>query len=139
MSILILADHDDGQLAPATLNTVTAAREIGGDIHILVAGDPSGNVASAAAAIDGVAKVLTADDDVLSHGIAENVAPLIQSLAAGYTHLMAPATTTGKNIMPRVAALSTAMMSETCITSRRAATRGMMFLPVVVAGAIRCV
>ena len=100
MSILILADHDDGQLAAATLNTVTAAREIGGDIHILVAGDASGNVASAAAAIDGVAKVLTADDAVLSHGIAENVAPLIQSLASGYTHLMAPATMTLLSFMP---------------------------------------
>jgi electron transfer flavoprotein alpha subunit len=105
MSILILADHDDGQLAPATLNTVTAATQIGGDIHILVAGDASGEVAKSAAAIAGVSKVLTADDTALAHGIAENVAPLIQSLASGYTHLMAPATTTGKNIMPRVAAL----------------------------------
>ncbi len=105
MSILILADHDDSQLAPATLNTVTAATQIGGDIHILVAGDASGEVAKSAAAITGVSKVLTADDAALAHGIAENVAPMIQSLASGYTHLMAPATTTGKNIMPRVAAL----------------------------------
>ena len=122
MSILILADHDDGQLAPATLNTVTAAREIGGDIHILVAGDASGNVASAAAAIDGVAKVLTANDDVLSHGIAENVAPLIQSLASSYTHLMAPATTTGKNIMPRVAALLDVMQVSDIIAVESADT-----------------
>ena len=105
MSILILADHDDGQLAPATLNTVTAASQIGGDIHILVAGDSSGGVAKSAAAIAGVSKVLTADDAALAHGIAENVAPLIVSMASDYTHLMAPATTTGKNIMPRVAAL----------------------------------
>ena len=105
MSILILADHDDGQLAPATLNTATAASQIGGDIHILVAGDSSGEVAKSAAAIAGVSKVLTADDDALAHGIAENVAPLIVSMASDYTHLMAPATTTGKNIMPRVAAL----------------------------------
>ena len=105
MSILILADHDDGQLAPATLNTVTAATQIGGDIHILVAGDSGGEVAKSAAAIAGVSKVLTADDAALAHGIAENVAPLMQSMAPGYTHLMAPATTTGKNIMPRVAAL----------------------------------
>jgi len=105
MSILILADHDDGQLAPATLNTVTAASQIGGDIHILVAGDSSGGVAKSAAAIAGVSKVLTADDAALAHGIAENVAPLIASMASDYTHLMAPATTTGKNIMPRVAAL----------------------------------
>ena len=105
MSILILADHDNGQLAAATLNTVTAANEIGGDIDILVAGDASGDVAKAAAAISGVSRVLTADADLFAHGIAENIAPLVQSLASGYTHLMAPATTTGKNVMPRVAAL----------------------------------
>lgn len=105
MSILILADHDDGQLAGATLNTVTAATEIGGDIDILVAGDTSGNVAKAAASIAGVNKVLVADAAEYAHGVAENVAPLIQSLAGAYSHLMAPATTTGKNVMPRVAAL----------------------------------
>ena len=105
MSILILADHDNGQLAPATLNAVTAATQIGGDIHILVAGDATGEVAKSAAAIAGVSKVVTADEAALAHGIAENVAPLIQSMASGYTHLLAPATTTGKNIMPRVAAL----------------------------------
>ncbi len=105
MSILILADHDSGQLAAATLNTVTAATEIGGDIDILVAGDASGDVAQAAAAINGVSRVLTADADLFAHGIAENIAPLVQSLSSGYTHLMAPATTTGKNVMPRVAAL----------------------------------
>ena len=105
MSILILADHDNGQLAAATLNTVTAATEIGGDIDIHVAGDASGDVAKAAAAISGVSRVLTADADLFAHGIAENIAPLVQSLASGYTHLMAPATTTGKNVMPRVAAL----------------------------------
>jgi electron transfer flavoprotein alpha subunit len=105
MSILILADHDNGQLAPATLNAVTAATQIGGDIHILVAGDATGEVAKSAATIAGVSKVVTADEAALAHGIAENVAPLIQSMASGYTHLLAPATTTGKNIMPRVAAL----------------------------------
>ena len=105
MGILILADHDNGQLAGATLNTVTAASEIGGDIDLLVAGDASGDVAKSAAAISGVSRVLTADADMFAHGIAENIAPLVQSLASGYTHLMAPATTTGKNVMPRVAAL----------------------------------
>ena len=105
MGILILADHDNGQLAGATLNTVTAASEIGGDIDLLVAGDAVGDVAKAAAAISGVSRVLTADADMFAHGIAENIAPLVQSLASGYTHLMAPATTTGKNVMPRVAAL----------------------------------
>lgn len=105
MSILILADHEDGQLAGATLNTVTAATQIGGDIDILVAGDASGNVAKAAAAIAGVSKVLVADAAEFAHGVAENLAPMIQSLAGSYSHLMAPATTTGKNVMPRVAAL----------------------------------
>ena len=105
MGVLVLADHDNGQLAGATLNTVTAASQIGGDIHILVAGDSSGDVAKEAAAVTGVAKVLEASDESLGHGIAENVAPLIQEMGSGYSHLLAPATTTGKNIMPRVAAL----------------------------------
>ena len=105
MKVLVLADHDNGQLAGATLNTVTAASQIGGDIHVLVAGDASGDVARAAAAVAGVAKVLVANGDSLGHGIAENVAPLIQEVASGYSHILAPATTTGKNIMPRVAAL----------------------------------
>jgi electron transfer flavoprotein alpha subunit len=105
MSVLVLADHDNGQLSGATLNTVTAASQIGGDMHILVAGDSSGDVAKAAAAVVGVAKVLVASDESLGHGIAENIAPLIQEMASGYSHLLAPATTTGKNIMPRVAAL----------------------------------
>ena len=105
MKVLVLADHDNGQLAGATLNTVTAASQIGGDIHVLVAGDASGDVARAVAAVAGVAKVLVANGDSLGHGIAENVAPLIQEVASGYSHLLAPATTTGKNIMPRVAAL----------------------------------
>jgi electron transfer flavoprotein alpha subunit len=87
------------------LNTVTAASQIGGDIHLLVAGDTSGSVAAAAATIAGVSKVLTADDAAYAHGLAENIAPLIVGLASGYSHLLAPATTSGKNIMPRVAAL----------------------------------
>ena len=105
MSVLVLADHDNGQLAGATLNTVTAASKIGGDIHILVAGDTSGDVAKATAAVAGVNKVLVANGASLDHGIAENVAPIIQEMASSYSHILAPATTTGKNIMPRVAAL----------------------------------
>ena len=122
MSILILADHDNGQLAAATLNTVTAATQIGGDIHVLVAGDASGDVAKAAAAIAGVSKVLTAGSDAMAHGIAENIAPLIQSMASGYSHLMAPATTTGKNIMPRVAALLDVMQVSDIIKVESADT-----------------
>ena len=122
MSILILADHDNGQLAAATLNTVTAATEIGGDIHILVAGDASGEVAKAAAAVTGVAKVLTADNGSYAHSLAENVAPLIQSMAGDYSHLMAPATTTGKNVMPRVAALLDVMQVSDIIKVESADT-----------------
>ena len=122
MSILILADHDNGQLAAATLNTVTAATQIGGDIHVLVAGDASGDVAKAAAAIAGVSKVLTAGADAMAHGIAENIAPLIQSMASDYSHLMAPATTTGKNIMPRVAALLDVMQVSDIIKVESADT-----------------
>ena len=109
MSILILADHDNGQLAAATLNTVTAAPQIGG-------------VAKAAAAIAGVSKVLTSGADAMAHGIAENIAPLIQSMASGYSHLMAPATTTGKNIMPRVAALLDVMQVSDIIKVESADT-----------------
>jgi len=105
MSILVLADHDNGQLAGATLHAVTAAGEIGGDVHILVAGDASGDVVKEAASIAGVSKVLVANDASLNHGLAENVAPVIQAMSGTYSHLLAPATTTGKNIMPRVAAL----------------------------------
>ena len=122
MSILILADHDNGQLAAATLNTVTAATEIGGDIHILVAGDSSGEVAKAAATIAGVSKVLTADNGSYEHALAENVAPLIQSMAGDYSHLMAPATTTGKNVMPRVAALLDVMQVSDIIKVESADT-----------------
>ncbi len=105
MSVLVLADHDSGQLASATLNTLTAASQIGGDIHVLVAGDASGTVAKAVAAVAGVSKVLVAKGSSLDHSIAENVAPVITEMARSYSHILAPATTTGKNIMPRVAAL----------------------------------
>ena len=105
MSILILCDHENGQLSPVTLNAVSAASQIGGEMHLLVAGDQIGNVAKAAASIAGIAKVLVADDKSLENGLAENLAPLMQSLSGGYSHMMAAATTTGKNVMPRLAAL----------------------------------
>ena len=105
MSILVFCDHNDGQFGAATLNAVSAAQQIGGDIHILVAGDTSGKITAQAAAVFGVAKVLVADGVEYAHGLAENLAPLICDLASQYTHIMAPATTNGKNIMPRVAAL----------------------------------
>jgi electron transfer flavoprotein alpha subunit len=109
MSVLVVAEHDNRALKPATLHAMTAAAEIakaaGGDVHILVAGKDCRAVAEAAAQIAGAAKVLLADDDAYDHGIAENWAPLIVKLAANYSHVLAPATTSGKNLMPRVAAL----------------------------------
>jgi electron transfer flavoprotein alpha subunit len=109
MSVLVIAEHDNRALKPATLNAVTAASEIakaaGGDVHILVAGKECRPVAEAAAQVAGVAKVLLADDAAYEHGIAENLAPLVVKLAANYSHVLAPATTSGKNLMPRVAAL----------------------------------
>jgi len=105
MSILILCEHENGQLSPVTLNAVSAASQIGGEMHLLVAGDQNGNVAKAAASIAGIAKVLVADDKSLENGLAENLAPLMQSLSGSYSHMMAAATTTGKNVMPRLAAL----------------------------------
>jgi len=105
MSILVVAEHDNAVLSPSTLHTVTAAQAIGGDVHILVAGANCASVAEAAAKIDGVVKVLVADTTALEHQLAEDLAPLIVGLADGYDHLLAPATTFGKNLMPRVAAL----------------------------------
>ena len=105
MSILVLAEHDNAELKPATLNTVTAAKAIGGDIHVLVAGEGCGGVADAVAKIDGVSKVLAADAPEYCHGLAENVANLIVGMADGYSHILAPHTTSGKNILPRAAAL----------------------------------
>ena len=105
MSILILCDHENGQLSPVTLNAVSAASQLGSEIHVLVAGDQTGNVAKSAASIIGIAKVLVADDKSLENGLAENLAPLMQSLSGGYSHIIAAATTNGKNVMPRLAAL----------------------------------
>jgi electron transfer flavoprotein alpha subunit len=106
MSALVVAEHDNAALKPATLNAVAAATEIAGqDVDILVAGKGCRSVAEAAAKIAGVRKVLLADDAAYDHGLAENVAPLVIKLAESYSHLLAPATTSGKNLMPRVAAL----------------------------------
>ena len=105
MSILVLAEHDNNELNPATLNAVAAAAQIGGEIDILVAGSGCGAVADAAAKVAGVNKVLCADSAEYANGIAENMIPLIMSVVDGYSHLMAAATTYGKNILPGVAAL----------------------------------
>src|SRR3954471_10035509 len=105
MSVLIIAEHDNATLKPATLHVVTAAQKIGGEIHILVAGQGVDGAASAAAKVAGVAKVLKADDAAYAHQLAENVAKLIVSLATNYSHVLAAATVNGKNFMPRAAAL----------------------------------
>ena len=107
MTVLVIAEHDNAELKPATLNTVTAARRIagGGDVHLLVAGAGCGAVAEAGAKVAGIAKVLVADAAEYGHRIAENLAPLIVKLAADYSHVLAAATTSGKNVMPRAAAL----------------------------------
>ena len=108
MAILVIAEHDNRSLAAATLNTVAAAAKIGGDIHVLVAGLYAGTVAEAAAKIAGVAKVLVADYAAYAHQLPENVAPLVTHLVIEqhtiYSHVLASATSNGKNILPRVAA-----------------------------------
>ena len=105
MASLVVAEHDNASLKDATLNTVTAALKLGPDVHVLVAGSNCGPAAEAASKITGVTKVLVADAPEYEHPLAEVVAPLIVSLAGSYDAILAPSTTTGKNILPRVAAL----------------------------------
>jgi electron transfer flavoprotein alpha subunit len=113
MGILVIAEHDNASLKGATLNTVAAAQKIGGDIDLLVAGENCGAAAEAAAKVSGVAKVLVADNAAYGHQLAENLAALVTELAGGYSHILAPATTSGKNFLPRVAAkLDVAQISE---------------------------
>ena len=113
MRVLLLAEHDNATLKPATLNAVTAAKEIGGELVLLVAGHACRPAAEAAAAVAGVAKVLLVDDALYGHRLAENLAKLVVQLSGDYTHLIAPATSSGKNVMPRVAALlDVAQISE---------------------------
>ncbi|MFJ4192534.1 electron transfer flavoprotein subunit alpha/FixB family protein [Pseudomonas sp. NPDC089534] len=105
MAVLVIAEHSNGALAAVTLNTVAAARRIDDNIAVLVAGRQVEAVAQAAARIEGVSKVLVADADAYAHQIAENLAPLVAELGKGFGHVLAPATTHGKNYLPRVAAL----------------------------------
>src|SRR5512144_906650 len=104
MSVLVVADHDNTTLKAATLNAVTAAAKLG-EVHLLVAGSGAAAAAEAAAKVAGVTKVLHADAPAYAHPLAEALAPLVARLAPAYTHLVAAATTTGKNLLPRVAAL----------------------------------
>jgi len=105
MSTLILVEHEAGELRPATLNVVTAAQAIGGDVDLLVAGSDVAGVAQKAAAIPGVRKVLVADDAAYTNELAENLSALVLKHAAGYSHILFAATAAGKNVMPRVAAM----------------------------------
>jgi len=113
MAILVIAEHDNASLKGATLNTVTAATQIGGDVEVLVAGSNCGAAAEAAAKIAGVSKVLVADNAAYEYQLAENMGELVAELGKNYTHILAAATTTGKDFLPRSAALlDVNMLSE---------------------------
>ncbi|TVP53258.1 MAG: electron transfer flavoprotein subunit alpha/FixB family protein [Halomonadaceae bacterium] len=113
MSILVIADHDKGSLKGSTLNVLAAAKAIGGDIDVLVAGKDVGSAAEAVSKAEGVNKVLTADNEVYAHNLAENLALLVADLGKDYSHILASAGTTGKDFMPRVAAqLDVAQVSD---------------------------
>ena len=105
MTVLVIAEHDNASLKPATLNVVSAAARCGGDVHVLVAGANAAAAAAAAAGIAGVAKVLHAENAGLAHGLAENMAAQVLALSANYSHILFAATASGKNIAPRVAAM----------------------------------
>ena len=113
MSVLVIAEHNNASIKGATLNTVTAAVACGGDVHVLVAGHNAGAAAAAAAQIAGVAKVIHADAPGLEHGLAENVAAQVLAIASNYSHILFPATASGRNLAPRVAAkLDVAQVSD---------------------------
>src|SRR5690606_7130497 len=113
MTALVIAEHDNASIKGATLNTVAAAAQCGGDVHVLIAGHNAGEAAKAAAQIAGAAKVIHADAPGFEHGLAENVAAQVLALAANYSHILFPATASGKNVAPRVAAsLDVAQISD---------------------------
>ncbi|MEG0193275.1 MAG: FAD-binding protein [Stenotrophomonas sp.] len=113
MSVLVIAEHDNASIKPATLNTVTAAVACGGDVHVLVAGEGAASAAQAASQIAGVAKVIHADGAALKNGLAENLAAQVLTIAGNYSHILFAATASGKNVAPRVAAtLDVAQISD---------------------------
>ncbi|KJZ14822.1 electron transfer flavoprotein subunit beta [Halomonas sp. S2151] len=122
MSILVLAEHHDGALAGATAHVVVAAKEIGGDIDVLVAGENVSAIAEAAAKLDGVSRVCVADHAVYAHQLAEPMGALLAELADDYSHLLAAASTAGKNVLPRVAALKDVAQLSEIITVESADT-----------------
>ena len=105
MSILVIAEHDNSELKGATLNTISAAKLIGSEIDLLVAGFNCSNVTESSSKIEGIKKVLIADNQAYEHCLAENIGSLVAKIGKDYTHILSPATTNGKNFMPRVAAL----------------------------------
>ena len=113
MTSLVVAEHDNAGIKPSTLNTITAAVQCGGDVHVLIAGHNAGGAAAAAAAVAGVAKVIHADSAAFANGLAENVTAQVVGMASAYSHILFPATAVGKNIAPRVAAkLDVAQISD---------------------------
>jgi len=122
MSVLVLAEHDNASLKAPTLNTVAAAARIGGDIHVLVAGQNCGPAAAAAARIAGVAKVIQVEGAHYAHGLAESLSVLVAGLAKNYAAVLAPETTSGKNVMPRVAAMLDVMQISGIVEVKSADT-----------------
>ncbi|KRO82850.1 MAG: electron transfer flavoprotein subunit beta [OM182 bacterium BACL3 MAG-120920-bin41] len=122
MTTLVIAEHDNASIKSATRNTITAAAELGAEITLLVVGTDCQAAANEAASIAGVAKVLVADSAVYAHQLPEAVAPLIAQVASNFTHILAPATTTGKNLMPRVAALLDVAQISDIVTIKSADT-----------------
>ncbi|MFN4166052.1 MAG: electron transfer flavoprotein subunit alpha/FixB family protein [Ferrovibrio sp.] len=122
MSVLVIAEHDNASLKAPTLNAVTAASKIGGDVHVLVAGENCGAAAAAAAKIAGVSKVIQVEAAHYAHGLAEAMAPLVAKLGKGYAAILAPETTSGKNVMPRVAALLDVMQISGIVEVKSADT-----------------
>jgi electron transfer flavoprotein alpha subunit len=113
MAALVIAEHDNASIKGATLNTVTAAAQCGGEVHVLIAGHNAAEAAKAASQIAGVAKVIHADGEQFAHGLAENVAAQVLAIASNYSHILFPATAGGKNVAPRVAAkLDVAQISD---------------------------
>ncbi|MEM5537770.1 FAD-binding protein [Neptuniibacter pectenicola] len=143
MTILVIAEHDNNELKPVTLNTLSAAQAIGGDIHLLVAGSGCQSVVDAAAQIPSVTQVLVADNAAYEHQLAENVSKLVQGLAASYSHILGSSTTTAKNLLPRVAALldvnqiSDVMAIESADTFKRPIYAGNAIATVQSADAIK--
>lgn len=122
MSVLVIAEHDNVSVKAATLNTVSAAQKLDSDVVLLIAGANCGAAAEQAQKIAGVSKVLVADAQCYEHQLAENLAALVAEVASGYSHILAPATTTGKNVMPRVGALVDSQMISDVIAVESADT-----------------